>query len=260
MTPEQTRSERERAHETFTKVTHAHVASIQALGVVAALPDACSLIAAKQQVRSALRGDGRTDGFAAQADMVVKYVQEMHESKFETMWQMALISLCGALEYLVKAVFVDQAAHDQAKAAALIEDVKLNLKASDVLGLPVTEQWFIIADALFKELGKRHPQFYQRCTCMLQDYSALQLPAVQREHLETALGASEIKNINEAFLVRNCLVHNGGRVSAALAKAKGLERNSLIQLDRDYALALIVPIIRFAECINSVWSATLMLE
>lgn len=170
---------------------------------------------------------------------------------YEVIRGSALIAACGAFEYLIKAVFVDQATIQPDKAADLLTGTKIRMPASDVLGLPLVEQWYAIADELFKLPADG--QMHGRVKRMLSEYVYLPQGAEQRLLLVEALADVDIHKFNEAFLIRNCLVHNGGRVSLELARHTNVVAGQRIVFRDGVLRPLLMPMQHLAYEVNSLW-------
>ena len=247
--------ERERAFEAFNAILHAYTAALQAVGVLATLPNGQQLVFAQIKLRSGMRDGFEGADLEEAADNFIDMARAERERDFETLRRVTLVSLCGALEYLIKAVIVDQAAYDIGKATKLLIKKNVKLSASEVMGLTPTEQWFTVADRLYDALSESDPLMYPRAVRLLNEFTFLPFGKDQQSHIDTILNADESRLLNEAFLVRNCLVHNGGRVSSALSRFSGLKRSDLIELDRRYGSSLLKTIRKFAIGLNSVWLA-----
>jgi hypothetical protein len=251
MEAEQTTKERERAFEAFCEVVLTYQAAQQALSLMSAMPDANTHLATQLKVRRGMPQDGGASltGFA---DDLLEMTNVERERGFRTLRGLALVAICGALEYLLKAVLVDQASGDVDKAAALLAGSRVKLSASEVLGLSQSEQWFVVADQLFKSLGEGSSSMHRRAVRFLVEFAHLPKGADQKAHISDALSEGQVHQFDEAFLVRNCLVHNGGRISGPLARLTGQERGSLIRLGPADGSRLITPMRIFAQTISSV--------
>ena len=67
-----------------------------------------------------------------------------------------------------------------------------------------------------------------------------------RKDIEKAFDELDAKTFNEAFLVRNCVVHNGGRNSAVLARVNGSSAGAEIRFEGGFVTRLITPIKKIA--------------
>lgn len=159
-------------------------------------------------------------------ELLTRGAQSIHEAMagerdrgFRVIRGSALIAACAAFEYRGKATFVSQAAFEPSAAARLLGDTKLKVLASDVLGAPATEQRFAIADQLFEQTPDPPRQIHQRVRRFLLEYTYVADPDRDKglSNVKLIFDGMDAAKFNEAFLTRNCLVHNGGRVSSALA-------------------------------------------
>ncbi len=163
----------------------------------------------------------------------------------------ALIAVCSAFEYLIKARFVDAAIADQESATKQLSAKRLNVKLDliEVLGLPANEQWFAIADELFKKAGDGGKPMSDRVRLMLFDY--VDMHPVERDQremeFEQQLSAAPLERFNLAFLVRHCFVHNGGRANRALSRATTQPTGHEIVLTDPEFLGLVGAVRKVAE-------------
>ncbi len=245
-----TRKERSRAFERFNAILNVHSAILEAFQLVAAIPDATALVGASIHLRHRMTPKLSADELDSAATSVLNVVNEERDRKYEIVRSSTLIAVCGAFEYLAKAAFVDKAAMNPAEAATLLGNAKIRLAAAEVLGTPSSEQWFTIADRLFEQLAERYPRMHERLRHYLLDYAYVP-HKVERNYLTKALGAADVGAFNEAFLVRNCMVHKGGRVSSQLARMTGQPAGAEIPLDKEYLTRLLGPIRELAPILGS---------
>jgi hypothetical protein len=256
MNTDQTSRERSRAFEAFSRIYDVHRAALQVFALVPSLPDAESLLETQIRLAQMRAGNLGTD-VSQSASQLLAAVTAERERGLETMRRLTLVSVCGALEYLVKAVLVDQAAIDPDAASSLLTKAKVKLNASEVLGLTSLEQWFVIADRLYEQLAEPYPLTHERSVRMLTEFAPFPLGEDQKAHVVKALTKDQIRCFNEAFLVRNCLVHNGGKVNSPLARFARKQRGDLIVLDSKYGTPLLNSIGKFATTINEIWLGSL---
>lgn len=254
MEVERTTKERERAYTGFTDIAAAHNSALAALNLLTTLPNVDELIAAQLKLLVAgARDDVTFADMATESASLVENAKLQRTQGFSTLRAMSLIALCGAFEYLLKAVLVDQAAYDPDRASDLVARSKVKLSAAEVIGLTPAEQWYEVADRLFASLAEGFPLAHQRSNRMLLEFVHLPLGKMQKDNIETALTPDESRKFNEAFLIRNCLVHNGGRISSALARYSSLQRGLLITLNKEQYGALRRPIMKLATHINQLY-------
>ena len=127
------------------------------------------------------------------------------------------------------------------------------MNAADVLGLPVMEQWYAIADKLFDQLAQSGRQMFKRVERLFLECGYLPQRPEQIYQLKEAFDAADRDKFNEAFLVRNCLVHNGGRVSSALARHAKQVAGQPIAFGDGVLNPLLRPMQRLADHLDSLW-------
>lgn len=242
--------ERIRAFEVFCEIRDGYRAALAALTLVTALPNADIQLAGLLKSRN-LGLDAEDGLFEASARALLETAEAQRGKQFATIRASALVSVCGATEYLVKAVFVDQAAFDPAKAATKLAGSKLKLSVAEVLGGSPTDQWFVVADELLKQTGLTEPRAYQRVQMFLRTYALLPYGKEQQAGVDELLTGEAVQRFNEAFLLRNCIVHNGGRVSRLLAQQTGRTERDLIVIDRERSLVLMSDLSAFCQNLNS---------
>lgn len=240
-----TRAERDRAFERFESVISVHSAAIDAFELVASRPDAAEWLAASVRVNRGMKPNLTQKDFEDHAESILETLERERSRNYEIIRGSALIAVCGAFEYLVKASFVDQAAGNPERATSLLTKAKLKLSASDVLSKSTTEQWFVIADRLFEQLADAYP--FERVQKFLLDFMFMDGSI----GLAEAFARVDLKQFNKAFLVRNCLVHNGGRVSTQLARATDLRTGDTIALPRGALGPMLKQIREIANVLSS---------
>ena len=246
-------SERERAFARFNSVFEVHQAVLQIFETLSSMPNSMEALKANIQLRKGM------DPRVTQSQLN-DYVQEMFTivdnekaSGYATVRSSTLISICGAFEYLVKATFVSHALEKPDEAASLLAKKKIRLLASDVLGAPPSEQWHVIADRLFEQLADDERQMHKRVRVFLLEFTFLSDRADQTQRIEEAFEKIELEKFDEAFLIRNCLVHNGGRVSAALAHRPNWKLGELIHFESGSISPYVRPLREIAGLMNILW-------
>jgi hypothetical protein len=127
---------------------------------------------------------------------------------FTTYRKFVLISACAAMEHLWKATFVEATLRDSGVLAEL--DVKLTLAPADVIGLTDEEKLFAVADELYRSPSRHRKNWshFDRFDYLVA--SLLPLSASRRLEVQAWLKETDKELFNEAFQVRNRLVHGGG--------------------------------------------------
>lgn len=214
-------NERERAGDHFRAVLAVHSAAIAAFELIPTLPESEGVLATSLRLKRGMHSADTFEAFAKGAQSIHEAMEDERDRGFRVIRGSALIAACAAFEYLVKATFVSQAAFDPAAAAQLLVDTRLKVPASDFLGAPAREQWFAIADELFEHMPTPPRQVHQRIRRFLLEYTYVADRDKDLSEVKQIFERMDVAKLNEAFLTRNCLVHNGGRVSSALAGHAG---------------------------------------
>lgn len=250
MDPAKTSEDRDQAYEQFKRIIDVHMSALSALRLMVALPEAEHGLAALLHLRQGM-GPNRAQPTLDFAGDLIALARLEQEDQFATLRGLTLVSACGALEYLLKATFVDLAATDLGAATKRINSLKLRLPAADVLGLQPVEQWHQIADAALLSLGQDFPRMHSRASALLLKYAPNPWGEDDHRHLSGALTEPKQRLLDEAFLVRNCLVHGGGKVSSTLAHFRGApaNRGQPIRLDSASGPNLIAVLRDFADAV-----------
>ncbi len=242
--------ERSRAYARNTTILSVHLAAIEAFTVLAASPDALALISASGRLRLGVNPKFETSDGDDYAERTLVVLRQEHDRGYEFIRTSALIAVCGAFEYLVKATFVDQAEANPVEAAAKLSKARIRIAAADVLGVLPSEQWFGIADRLFEQLAEPHPRMHERLRKFWLDYTYFQYD-VDANFVKTTLDSVDAQALNETFLVRNCMVHKGGRVSSQLAHLAKKQIGESVELDKKCFHRLLRPIRSLAEMLGN---------
>ena len=239
MDTEKTFQELNRADDQFREIVELHIAARRSIILAATAPDADAMkqvISMNERLKHGVGIDTLDD-----AEDVLSTARREFDDDFVRLRRATLVAICSAFEYLIKAAYVDQASSDPTEAGRRLDNVNVKLWASEVVGLDATERWYLVADRLFDHLGEKARGVGDRARRMLIEFA----PAdpVRTKGVEEAFSGPRLRKLNEAFLVRNCLVHNGGRVNAALSRASGRAYGDLLVLDRRYGPELMQAII-----------------
>lgn len=245
-------TESARAHRHAVNVYYVYLATLHSLYLVASLPDANERLEAQIRVRRGMRPTDTKEAVAEAAAMVLEAASKEREGEFQVVRSQALMAMCAAVEHLVKATVVDRAEEDLASAAALLARSKIKVPAHEVLASDGKELRFSVVDALLKSLGETEPLAYPRMVKLLREYCHSPYADVHKKEIGSLLeDAAQQRQFNEAFLVRNCLVHNGGRVSATLSHFTKELRGSAIALDNARTTTLMRSLRDFATSLDT---------
>lgn len=251
LTPAQ---ERERAYEYFRAVLAVHTAAIHAFKLVPALPDVTDLLATNVRLRKGLD--------TVSADSAIHHAVAMRETmeaekgrNFEVIRGSALIAVCGAFEYLLKATFVDQALSDPKAAATLLSAAKHKISLTDFLGTTPIEQWYLIAESLLVSFTERSRLL--QAERWLMEYIHLPDRDMLIPRFQKVFNELDRSKFDEAFLIRSCLVHNGGRVDRSLALQTRRVQGARIGLGDGTLGPLLAPLQTLADQLDLLWLGVL---
>lgn len=228
------RSEHKKAWDQFSQVFAIHAASLHALRMMRAMPDAQEQFKAHFLGRKGFDPSVDREVLKENIDDLFDAVQQEENSGFQLMRSSALVAICGAFEFLLKAHFVASALEDVERTTENLRKQKVTVRidAHEFLGLPIAEQWHRIADELYKKSGDGGNPMSKRVRMFLLEHTAMH-PKDRDEAssaLNSALSDDNEKTFNKAFLYRNCLVHNGARLSRELARVLGRTPGDLVEL------------------------------
>ena len=233
-----------RAEDQFREIVDLHIAARRSIVLAATLPAAEAMLHAQIAVNERLKHGVDIDAIDDAEDVLTTARREVDDD-FVRLRRAMLVAMCSAFEYLVKAAYVDQASTDPAEAGRRLDGVNVRLRASEVVGLDATERWYLVADRLLDHLGDQSNAksrgFGDRARRLLIDFVASD--NARTRGIEGAFSEGRLEKLNEAFLVRNCFVHNGGRVNAALSQITGKTYGDMLVLDRKYGRALMQAVI-----------------
>lgn len=244
-------NERERACEHFRAVLAVHSAAITAFELIPTLPESEGVLATSFRLKRGMQSTDTFESLARGAQSIHEAMVDERDRGFRVIRGSALITACAAFEYLVKATFVSQAAFDPTAAAGLLVDTRLKVPASDVLGAPAMEQWFAIADQLFEQMPSPPRQMHQRVRRLLLEYTYVADREKDLSDVMRIFEDMDCAKLDEAFLIRNCLVHNGGRVSSALARHARRPVGVLIEFEAGLLGPILKPMRDLADTLGA---------
>ena len=248
MEAERTVQELNRAEDQFREIVQLHIAARRSIILAATVPGAEAMLQAQIAMNERLKHGVGIDTIDDAEDVLVTARRELGDD-FVRLRRATLVAMCSAFEYLVKAVYVDQASTDPVEAGRRLDGVNVRLRASEVVGLDATERWYLVADRLLDYLGDQSSVksrgVGERARRLLIDF--VPWDAIRAQGVEDAFSGSRLDMLNEAFLVRNCFVHNGGRVNAALSRLPGRAYGEVVVLDRQYGPRLMQAVIEVQQ-------------
>jgi hypothetical protein len=240
-----------RAEDHFRETVQLHIAAMRSIILAATIPGADALLQGQIKINDRLKRGVGIDAIKHAEDVLFAARREFDDD-FVRLRHATLVSMCSAFEYLAKAAYVDQASSNPTEAGRRLDGVNVRLRASEVIGSDSTERWYLIADRLLDYLGEQASNktrgFGDRARRLLIEY--VPSDEARTAGVKAAFSGHQLVKLNEAFLVRNCLVHNGGRVNAALSSVSGKARAELLVLDRSYGPELMQALIEVQEALS----------
>ena len=165
------------------------------------------------------------DGFVAR----IMENAEVHSDRgFHTFRATSLVSMCAALETLMKNILV-QWMEPTGKWVKALDSAKIRFKATDFLLASERERKFAIADELWNAGAATNGHFEK-----IEKLFSLHLPLFSKEFAKLNSGVSRA-DFNTAFVVRNCLVHDGGLANSHVTQHTEFEVGERIVLTNVFA-------------------------
>ena len=238
------------AYSELRWIIRTHTAIILSLDLVATMPEIVSVITGTYQVRRKFVPTAAPGRAAEIAREVQECAQEERLSDFETVRKSALVSGCSALEHLFKAFFVEWAEFDQSKVdAALSRQVRIS--GQEYLSQEPRDRLFILADKIYQDMpGKSQ---LDRMTAYVKEM----VPHTSDEFIQS-VAKLNARNFNEAFAVRNCLVHHGARVNQLLSKFPNFELGESIKLTPEMIGRYFAALFAVSDALSTVQSEQLL--
>ena len=239
-----------RAYERFKNVLDVHGAAIITFETYPTLPTVDDAVSTGLRMRSGMKPENPNSPTIERALRLRKIVEAERDRGYEVIRSSALVAACGAFEYLLKATYVSQALLRPTEAADMLSDARVKFSASEVMGKADAERWYVIADSLFKESSQTGRLMYSRVKHFLVEY--VHMPNSDAEvELQSTFTDIDRQRFDKAFLLRNCIVHNGMRVGMELARHTGAGLGQEISFQKETLQPLLAPIRSVASWMNS---------
>jgi hypothetical protein len=204
------------AMDEFRLVRYSHVAARTAFQLLADNSDLRPLIQAQFQMNAGFEKVGDDSPYSSAADRVIEIAQELVNTDFQSPRKASLISYCSALEHLAKCFFVEWAELMPNRVRGL-DTVRISLQASDFLDSELRDRLFLVADKIYQE-ASAGKGYFDKLRNIVNTYVPDEI-----EGLDSKIGKVNKDDFNEAFLVRNCLIHHGATVNRQLSRCAGFE-------------------------------------
>lgn len=155
--------------------------------------------------------ESSTDSGRLFCERVQEIVEETAKREFEPIRRTGLVELCSAIEYQFKVTIVEWA-EANSKVLTGLENVKVRLPAEALLEGSQRERLHALVDWIYQDVSSANGHLKKIC-------------AIVGKHLKSksdlfSKSLSEVKQevFDQAFVVRNCLVHDGGIVNSRVSK------------------------------------------
>jgi hypothetical protein len=176
------------------------------------------------------------------AESIIETAENMYKvQNFQKTRINLLVALCGAIEYSTKAFFVDGLIN-RPQMQKDWEAIKSKVKVSSDDTATTVEQYFGLADDFWRKLAKSHPPVGQRLISFINEKCASARQSFNSESFN-------VVDLNEAFLVRNAFVHNGGKVTLILENY-GFCKDEVIGLDIKRLHRYVTSMVNFCEAVR----------
>ena len=204
------------AYADLRSIRYSHAASKTAVQLLASNEDLRPLIQAQFQMNSRFERTGDGSSYENAANRLIEVAQELVNSDFQVTRLSSQVSCCSAFEHLAKCIVVEWAELAPEKVHGL-DNLRLTLQAIDVLESDLRDRLFLVADKIYQETSS-NKGYLEKIRSIVSAHLPHQLSS-----FEPKLAAVNKLDYNEAFVVRNCLVHHGAKVHRQLSRYRGFE-------------------------------------
>lgn len=140
---------------------------------------------------------------------LIAWAHDERKTEFQGTRRSAVVATCSALENSAKCLFVARAELDPTTLES-IATKRVSVSVSDYVNLAERDRYFALADKLFQDTdSKWHFDKFS-------NYVKLIAPEMHA-NFDAQTKDIEKTDFNEAFSVRNCIVHHGARATKALS-------------------------------------------
>ena len=157
---------------------------------------------------------------------LIDLAHKENETEFQGIRRAYLVNACGALENLAKCCFVSWVGEDP-EVTERVQARRMSFTLSEFLYGDHQDRVFAAADRVFQEVDGHRP-FNRFCS-----YLRPLVPAQFADRL-SSLEEINAECFNEAFLIRNRLVHHGASADVRLSKKFGISKGEPLIISRDH--------------------------
>lgn len=179
----------------------------------------------QQNMRFALSSDDERVEYVF--ELLKETAEKSVEDDFQILRRQSLVVLCASIEHLIKC-FVAEWLQYQKEQVSGLEDVIRESKVPNLvrqkLKNPTPENLYYIADQLYKHHVSIHHK--SGCMCTVSELVNKHLPHQQLKFLNEIRDVVSA-DIDEAFQVRNCMVHNGAKPNYNLSQSNNAFKSTV---------------------------------
>lgn len=215
------------AYTEYVSVRRNYFATLMAAKLMLSGDHAKDQIVAHLQVSAGF--DPKTDKsrLSDQSADLVEWANEERRTDFQGIRRAYLIGACGALEHLAKCCFVAWVEEDS-EIFERIQSKRLSFSLDEYLTGESQDRAFVAADRVFQAIEiRRHFQKFCTYVCQL-------VPTRYEDELASFKDVNAA-DFDEAFSVRNRLVHHGARADLRLGQAFSITSGQPLQVKRAHA-------------------------
>ena len=203
------------ANQRFWNVRDAYYTAVALVRQLAINSDLADTLAIQGIIRNGLRDEIDHHKLQSISEFVFNFAVSQSHNDFQDYRHFAIVGMCSALEYSLKSLFVDFVKFKKLSLDRLA-DKSVRVNAWDLASLDREDRLSILADKLYQDAEKKSA--FEKFKYYLSE--VIVCPA---EEWKEAIARVDVENFNEAYLVRNCIVHHGARVNSLLGKKSGFE-------------------------------------
>ena len=213
------------AQQRFWNVRDAYYTAVALVRQLAINSDLADTLAIQGYIRNGLREQIDHQELQSTSDFVSKFAVSQLTNDFQDYWHFAIVGRCSALEYSLKSLFIDLV---KCKKLSLdrFADKSISVNAWDLASLDKEDRLSLLADKFYQDAAAKRPAFEKF------KYYLSEVIACPAEEWKEAIARVDVENFNEAYLVRNCIVHHGAKVNSLLGKKAGFGIGREIVVDK----------------------------
>jgi hypothetical protein len=187
-----------------------------ALQLVAANPEIQAAIQLQLQMVDGFKGASDLPKYTNGANIVLEFAQELSENDYRLLTQSSLVSICSAYEHLAKSILVEWAEFSPGKVSGL-DTIRLTVQASEFIDSDLRDRLFLMADKIFLDISANKGHL-EKARLFIRNH----LPHLF-ENFDAKIDKGLANDFNEAFLIRNCIVHHGAKANRVLSQRDGFD-------------------------------------